>query len=425
LGWNFKYVNDMQTRFIFLFLLTLTLFSCSKNQITLPPDNPDTNLINTLPLSDSVLRGMEGIYTLSGGNSGLGTQFVCKASKYKLSFFSNTSGIFMILDYGLNPADSSIQFSGFWRYSETATQGLINMSISKAGGSVDFLRNGITMNLTLQGNFGDQHSTTQPMTLKFSRAFSTYAIQHGFQIYAHHGVQTTSNPPYAQNSILGVLHDEDYGVNGLEFDIQLTKDHVPICMHDDDINIRLTEKGPLSGNYSQYGFAFLEQYIRLIDGQQIPSLEHALQVFVDSTTLKYFWMDVKGDPDIFKYLEPVVRNAYAHATAVNRNVVIFADMPSKEVIDEFKSWPAYADLPTMCETSLQDVIDNKSAYWGPRYTEGLLLDDVARAHSQGIKVLSWTLNDKTLIRNYLENGQFDGFISDYPAYVVYDYYTMF
>src|SRR6516164_5828305 len=67
LGWNFKYVNDMQTRFIFLFLLTLTLFSCSKNQITLPPDNPDTNLINTLPLSDSVLRGMEGIYTLSGG----------------------------------------------------------------------------------------------------------------------------------------------------------------------------------------------------------------------------------------------------------------------------------------------------------------------------------------------------------------------
>jgi hypothetical protein len=25
----------------------------------------------------------------------------------------------------------------------------------------------------------------------------------------------------------------------------------------------------------------------------------------------------------------------------------------------------------------------------------------------------------------LQNGQFDGFITDYPAYVVYDYYTMF
>lgn len=415
----------MHHRLSYLFVLLVALFSCTKNHITRPPDNPGTNLINTLPLTDTTMRQMEGIYILSGGNDALGGEFVCKASKYRLSFFSNRDGIFMILDYGLNPADSSIQFSGFWRYSETATQGLINMSISKAGGSVDFLRTGSPVNLTLQGNFGDQHSTTQTMTLKFSRPFKPYAIQHPFQIYAHHGVQTTSNPPYAQNSILGVLHDEDYGVNGLEFDIQLTRDHVPICMHDGDINIRLTEKGPLSGNYSQYSFDFLEEFIPLIDGQKIPSLEHALQVFVDSTSLKYFWMDVKGDPGIFQYLEPVVRNAYAHAADKKRDVVIFADMPTKDVIAEYQAWPAYSDLPTMCETSLQDVIDNKSQYYGPRFTEGLVLDDVDKAHGMGIKVLSWTLNDKTLIFNYLQNGRFDGFISDYPAYVVYDYYALF
>ena len=415
----------MRYRFSYLIVLLATLSACSKNQITRPPDDPATNLINTLPLTDTVMTKMEGIYTLSGGNTDLGSQFVCKASKYRLSFFSERDGIFMILDYGLNPMDSSIQFSGFWRYSENATQGLISMSISKAGGSVDFLRTGSTVNLTLNGSFGDQHSATQTITLKFSRPFSQYAIQHPFQIYAHHGVQTTANPPYAQNSLLGVLHDQDYGVNGLEFDIQLTKDHIPICMHDDDVNIRLTQKGPLSGNYSQYNFAFLEEFIPLIDGQKILSLEQALQAFTDSTSLKYFWMDVKGDPGIFQYLEPVVRNAYAHAATKNRDVVIFADMPSKDVIAEYHAWPAYADLPTMCETSLQDVIDNKSEFWGPRFTEGLLLDQVAQAHSAGINVLSWTLNDKTLILNYLQNGKFDGFISDYPAYVVYDYYTLF
>ncbi len=43
-----------------------------------------------------------------------------------------------------------------------------------------------------------------------------------FEIYSHHGVQTVSNPPFAENSIGGVLNDEDYGVNGLEFDVQLT-----------------------------------------------------------------------------------------------------------------------------------------------------------------------------------------------------------
>jgi glycerophosphoryl diester phosphodiesterase len=382
-------------------------------------------LINTVPLTDTAMKQMAGIYTLSQGSGALGGQFVCKGSKYKLSFFSELDGIFIILDYGLDPSDSSIQFSGFWRYSESSKQNTISMSISKEAGSTEFLRTGNPAGLTLQGNFKDQNGTAQTMTLQFGRAFSQYAIQHEFQIYAHHGVQTTVNPPYAENSILGVMHDEDYGVNGLEFDIQLTKDHVPICMHDDDINIRLTEKGPLSGNYSQYNFAFLEQYIKLVDGQPIASLEHALQVFIDSTTLKNFWMDIKGDPDIFKYLEPIVRNAYAHAADKKRDVVIIADMPSKEVIDEFHAWPAYADLPTMCEQTLQDVIDTKSEYYGPRFTEGLILDQVDQAHSMGIQVISWTLNDKNLIINYLQNGKFDGFISDYPAYVVYYFYTLF
>ncbi|HCL83978.1 MAG TPA: hypothetical protein DIC22_08380, partial [Chitinophagaceae bacterium] len=73
---------------------------------------------------------------------------------------------------------------------------------------------------------------------------------------------------------------------------------------------------------------------------------------------------------------------------------------------------------------LQNVIDNGSTRWGPRYSRGLLLSDVEQAHAQGIKVISWTLNAKELIRDYIVNGQFDGFISDYPAYVVYDYYTL-
>src|SRR5579872_476598 len=185
-------------RLKYLFVLAVALYSCSKNQIKRPPDDPGTNLINTLALSDTVMRKMEGIYMLSQGNNGLGTRFVCKASKYKLSFFSNHDGIFMILDYGFDPVDSSIQFSGFWRYSETSTQGTISMSISKAGGSVDFLRTGSVVNLTIHGNFGDQNSTGQTMTLQFSRPFTQYAIQHEFQIYAHHGVQTTGNPPYAE-----------------------------------------------------------------------------------------------------------------------------------------------------------------------------------------------------------------------------------
>ena len=58
---------------------------------------------------------MEGIYSLIDGNVNLGSEFVCKISKYKISFFSNESGIYVALKYGLNQSDSSLQFSGFWR----------------------------------------------------------------------------------------------------------------------------------------------------------------------------------------------------------------------------------------------------------------------------------------------------------------------
>jgi glycerophosphoryl diester phosphodiesterase len=415
----------MKYRQLYLLSLLFIYFSCSKNATTLPPYNPDTNLNNTLPIDDTIMRKMEGIYKLSGGNINLGEEFVCKVSRNRVSFFSNLDGIFMILKYGLNPKDSSIQFSGFWRYSENALQGKISFAISKADGSMDLIFSGIVENLKLNGFFLDEDLVSKEISLQFNRHFSQYTQNNDFAIFAHHGVQTTANPPYAENSLDGVLNDEDYGVNGLEFDVRMTKDSVPICMHDPSIDVRLTLKGPLSGAYDQYDFSLLTKYIRLEDGQLIPSVEQVLTAFVEKTNLKYMWLDIKGNPGIFRRLEPLVKAAYARAAELNRKVVIFADLPSQEVIDEYKTQPGYYPLPTMCELTLQDVIDNNCQYWGPRYTEGLFLDQVEKAHNMGIKVYSWTLNDKNLIVNYLKNGKFDGFISDYPAYVVYNYYTMF
>jgi glycerophosphoryl diester phosphodiesterase len=397
-------------------------FSCSKNQIT---PQPVVNIGNVLYVSNVAMKHMEGIYSLSSGSTALGTNFVCKTSKYRVSFFSNASGIFMILKYGIDPTDSSLKFDGFWRYSEIPTQGLVNFSLPKDQAEA-FLKTGDISSLTLNGNIVSGDGTSTPLSLKFAQHFSSAATNAAFEIYSHHGVQTTSNPPFAQNSINGVLNDEDYGVNGLEFDVQLTLDKIPIMMHDGNIDIRLTQKSPLSGDYDQYRFDFLEDYITLVDGQKIPSLAQCLQDFIDSTTMTYFWMDIKGDDSIFQALQPVVLNAQAHATAVGRHVVIYADMPSNTVIGEFQSYPPYradTSLKTMCELTYQDVIDNGCTRWGPRYSRGLLLSDVANAHAAGIKVISWTLNDKALIENYIANGQFDGFISDYPAYVVYDYYT--
>jgi hypothetical protein len=243
----------MTVRNIYTYLIILFfLFSCSKNQTVLQPSIPDGGVYF---VSDTSMKKMEGIYTLNSGTTELGTQFVCKASKFRVSFFSNEGGIFFILKYGIDPSDSSLKFSGFWRFSQTPTQGLINFTIPKAE-ALAFLKTGDISTLALDGSMVDSKGGNNPLSLKFSKPFSQYTLTHPFEIYAHHGVQTVANPPFAENSIGGVLNDEDYGVNGIEFDIQLTKDKVPICMHDAEIDIRLTQKSPLMGSYIQYNFQF-------------------------------------------------------------------------------------------------------------------------------------------------------------------------
>jgi glycerophosphoryl diester phosphodiesterase len=413
----------MTGRNTFKYLLVFCIFfSCTKNKITL---QPVVNIGNVIFVSDTSMKKMEGIYALNSGTTDYGTQWVCKTSKFRVSFFSDQGGVFMILKYGIDPTDSSLKFSGFWRFSEIATQGLVNFTVTKDQ-AIEFLKTGDISTLTLDGTIVSGEGKSSPIGFKFSKGFSQYVLTHPFEIYAHHGVQTTSDPPFAENSLLGVVNDEDYGVNGIEFDVQMTRDTVPICMHDGNIDISLTLKSPISGNYNQYGFAFLEDYIRLVDGQKIPSLEEVCNAFIDSTTMKYLWLDIKGDEGIFEALHPIVQNAYDRAAAAGRDVVIYVDLPSTTVIGQFQAYPPYkaSGLPSMCELTLQEVMENGCTRWGPRYSRGLLLDEVDQAHASGIKVISWTLNDKGLIKNYIQNGRFDGFISDYPAYVVYDWYAL-
>lgn len=413
-------------------LISLGIFSCSKSEITLPPDPDDSNLVGTtnLPFAGGAsMKNMEGIYKLEDGSTGLGNVFVCKVSKYKVSFFSNNSGLSILLNYGYKASEGSIQFSGFYRFSESPQQGTIQFSIADADGASDLLT-GFPDNLVIKGTFSGNE-----LTLKFERHFSDFATNNPFMVFAHHGIQTTVDPPFAENSLKVILNAEDYGCTGLELDVRLTKDNVPILIHDATINTRLTRKGPLFGSWDKYSFPFISEYVRLIDGQRVPSVEQALEAFIDSTTLTYFWMDIKGNPDVFKYLEPVVRNAYQRAATKGRSVVIFAGLPSSAVIDEMNKQPTYKagnpayvysdPLPTLAEETVDKALATNSEFFGPRYTLGLLLPDVQRGHDNGIKAIAWTLNSHGLIINYLQNGQYDGFITDYPAYVVYEFYTGF
>lgn len=381
------------------------LVSCGPIAVIAPPGSDPANLAGTKPVSHSVLQKMEGIYLLAAGSNDLGKRFVCKVSRTRVAFFSEKKGIYFILQPGLHQPDGTIRYAGFWRYTKNKKQGNI-------------LLTGKENSKTLEGNIDGK-----TFSLQFERPFSEEVVNKNFIILGHRGVQTEAYPPYAENSLDALTHVEEYGVSGMEMDIRLTSDNIPICMHDANITSRTTLKTSLTGKWSDHTYQSIKENVRLRDGQKVPTLEEALNTFVDSTGLTYLWMDIKGGKDIFKYIEPLVRKAYAKAAAANRRVVLIAGIPSDEVVSELHAQPTYKALPTLFEQSVDLAIENNGLFYGPRFTEGLHLEEADKAHSKKIKMFCWTINKQRTIKKYLKEGKFDGFLTDNPAFVVYELYA--
>jgi len=405
------------------FKLTLCTFlilcGCTQNA---PLLTPDLGLDNAIVVDKNILQPLEGIYSLASGNDQLGTEFVCKVSRNKISFFGNKVGIFMILQAGLVQSDSSILFVGFWRVPEKPAEGTIHFILGPKL-THQLIHNKTPVGINLIGGFL-LNKVEQNLTLSYNRDFSLNVKAKSLAIFGHHGIETNANPPFLENTLKAVLQAEDYGANGLEVDVRLTRDNVPVLFHDPDLNIRVVEKSGILADVDQVTWNTLFNFVRLHDGQRIPSLDEALTLAVDSTDLKYIWLDIKGNPNVFQYLEPIVRKAINNANAKGRTIEIITDIPTEEVIAEYQKQPTYASLPVMCELELDKTLNIKATYWGPRWTLGLVLDQVDQAHQQGLKVYTWTLNSEDIITSYLKDGRFDGLITDYPTYAVYHFYTM-
>ncbi|MCP9313985.1 glycerophosphodiester phosphodiesterase, partial [Liquorilactobacillus satsumensis] len=78
---------------------------------------------------------------------------------------------------------------------------------------------------------------------------------------------------FPENSLAGFKYAINHGIDGLEFDVHLTKDNVPVIMHDEKID--RTTNG--TGEIRSYTFSELRQF-QLSDGQRVPTLKELLDI---------------------------------------------------------------------------------------------------------------------------------------------------
>ncbi len=109
-----------------------------------------------------------------------------------------------------------------------------------------------------------------------------------FKIIAHRGGARNSDLFHAsENSLEMIRFAENLGANGIEIDIRLTKDKVPVLFHDDYISKRLVEGDLLIGSIEKYTLPHLKTFCLLKNGESSPTLEEALNTVINNTNLSF------------------------------------------------------------------------------------------------------------------------------------------
>jgi glycerophosphoryl diester phosphodiesterase len=413
----------------------LFLILCMSCQKTLDAPIPDTswslfNSSSAQKLTDQTRQAMEGVYTVHDGADQFGDLVALKwsfvtngtDSSYHLSVFSGKDIAYFTME-GKRLGDSLL-FNGYWRKLVNTETGIIRFTISSANGAKQLLSQTPVIgkdSIIMTGVYGDgQNAPTKKIVFSWLRKL--YQGQ-AFEILAHRsGGRTSDLLPFSENSIGMIKYTSQLGSTGIEIDVRLTKDGIPVLYHDNTLNLRLIQKNGLVGPIEDYTYDQLRTFVRLIDGEQVPSLRQALDTVVYHTALRFIWLDTKYEGPL-----QVVRDLQSEylqkASAAGRNLQIVIGIPNEGVMNQFQQLTNYQSIPSLCELTVEDVQNLNSKVWAPRWTLGLQTTEVTQMQSQGRKAFVWTLDVPDYVDQFINQGNFDGILSNYPSLVAYYHYV--
>ncbi len=413
--------TNMKNLKILIIAFSLLAAGCNKYYDVPIPSAGNSILKGTKPLGLATRTVMDGIYSINGNSNSFGDTIVVKWNRKSLTF-ACYNGIYFVMNAGSQNSD--ILLEGYWRNGYSDGTGLCNMSIAKNEGGSEIVNGIIPQEIVMRGAFGNgDNSPDESFTLSYLGPFSDKVRNSKFNILAHRsGGRTSDRLPVSENSIEMINFTEKLGSSGIEVDVRLTRDKIAFLYHDSDVNIRLTKKGPLSGDIKAYSWQELSNFVRLIHGEKIPTLEAALTFAIDSTNLNFVYLDMKEDKEAMAVVIPIEQKMLQRAHDKGRDVTIVVGIPSTKVLDELMNYPDYQNVPSLCELTVDDVRKANSIVWAPRWTMGTQNNLVEQMHTEGKTVICWTIDNPAWIKDYLNHGQFDGLLTNFPSVVTYYHY---
>ena len=416
-----------------IIIFSILFFSCKKEYRAPVPNVSGWDLFensSTQHLSNISRSAMEGVYKLTKGNNEFGDLVALKWSfviekndtTFHLSgFFGKDIAYFICEGKILN---GSILLNGYWRKMVSVATGIIRLTIKPQEGASMLLSenpfSGIDI-IAIDGLFGNgQTMPNIPIHFIYDRKLNT---ANKFKIMSHRsGGRTSDLLPFSENSIGIIKKTAEFGSTGIEIDVRLTKDGIPILYHDNTLNTREVQKSGLLGPIENYTFNQLSTFVRLTDGEKIPTLRDALNAVIYQTPLTFVWLDTKYTGSITE-VRAIQKEYLQLAAAAGRQLEIVIGLPTDDAYNEFIKLPAYKSVPSLSEQTPEVVLNINSRVWAPRFTLGTQNELVDQVHANGKLAFVWTLDVPEYIERFINYGRFDAILSNYPSCVAYYYYV--
>ena len=419
-------------RMIFIIAIVCLFSSCKKEYKAPVPayDNWDAfTAAGPLTLSTSSRTAMEGVYKLTDGAGVFGDSVAVKwnyvitgaDTTWHLSVFCGKDIAYLICEGKRSGGD--ILLNGYWRKMTSAETGIVRLTVTATQGADLVTSTGAVGpgSITIKGVFGNgQAVPAMPIVFVYNRKLYNKGP---FQILAHRaGGRTSDLLPASENSIAMIRKTPEFGSTGIETDVRLTSDGIPILYHDNTLNLRETQKSGLLGPIENYSYEQLSTFVRLVHGEKIPTLREALNAVVYQTGLQFVWLDTKYSGSL-QVVRDLQKEYLQKAAAAGRTLNIVIGLPTTDARDHFLALPDFAATPNLCELSLEDVDKTNAEIWAPRFTLGIQNDEVAKVHAAGRQAFVWTLDVPDLVQQYLRDGHFDGILTNYPSNTAFYYYV--
>ncbi len=207
-----------------------------------------------------------------------------------------------------------------------------------------------------------------------------------------------------ENTIASFVKAVELGADMIEFDVRLTKDLVPVVLHDRSI-YRVSGR---RGLIAKLTFDECREN-PLKGGGKIPSLEEACKLVLESNIEAYIEVKVPDRKGI------IIGKVLEHLP-VNRFYIASFDKAYLTLIET-----NYPEIRTIVITNRNDIrlIDlitkNHADCFSVEY-HSIDSSAVEAAHNTGRKLFAWTVNEPSDIERLKALGV-DGIVSDYPERV--------